>query len=55
MTSPVPPEEGRAHVTNARRDAVDAEVAIDDRGFSRTAKTCGPDAATLASMHLGGI
>jgi len=24
-------QEGRAHVTNARRDAVDADVAIDER------------------------
>ena len=41
-----------AVVTDVGRVAVDAGVAIDERSFSRTAKTCGPDVAVLASMHL---
>jgi hypothetical protein len=41
--------EGRiAIVTNARWDAVDAGVTTDERGLSRTAKSCGPGAPTLA-------
>jgi hypothetical protein len=38
-----------AIVTNARWDAVDAMAATDERGLLRTAKSCGPDAAVLAS------
>src|SRR5205085_8196164 len=38
-----------AIVTNARRDAVDALASRDERGLKRTAKSCGPDAPTLAS------
>jgi len=34
--------EGRAHVTNARRDAVDAGLRADDGVDERTAKPCGP-------------
>ena len=42
--------EGRlAIVTDARRDAVDADGADDERRKRRTAKSCGPDAPTLAS------
>jgi hypothetical protein len=43
-------QEGRfAIVTNAGRDAVDAAVSKDERCWLRTAKSCGPDAPTLAS------
>jgi hypothetical protein len=42
-------ERGVAHVTNAGRDAVDAGDAKDDGANLRTAKSCGPDAPTLAS------
>ena len=42
--------EGRfAIVTNAGWDAVDADGAFDERRGKRTAKSCGPDASTLAS------
>jgi hypothetical protein len=44
------PTEGRfAIVTNVGRDAVDADGADDERRNRRTAKSCGPDAPTLAS------
>jgi hypothetical protein len=44
------PTEGRfAIVTDARRDAVDVGGAKDEGAGLRTAKTCGPDAPTLAS------
>ena len=36
------------NVTNARWDAVDAKVTTDERGFARTAKSCGPGAPVLA-------
>src|ERR1700722_551010 len=46
--------EGRfAIVTSVRRDAVDAEGASDESAGSRTAKSCGPDASTLASSFAG--
>jgi hypothetical protein len=45
---PVPSEGRLAIVTDAGRDAVDAEVLL-TRALKRTAKTCGPDASTLAS------
>jgi hypothetical protein len=48
---PVPLRGALAIVTTRGGDAVDAEAATDERGFPRTAKTCGPDAAVLASMH----
>src|SRR5260370_15733661 len=54
-TSAVPcPQEGRAHVTNAERDAVDAAASGErKRGgrimLMRTAKSCGSDAPMLAS------
>src|SRR3984893_18827673 len=38
-----------AIVTNAGRDGLDAGGATDERTDGRTAKTCGPDAPTLAS------
>ena len=38
-------------VTNVGRVAVDAEVPITN-GATRTVKSCGPDVAVLASMHL---
>ena len=38
-------------VTIVGRGAVDAKCARRKR-MTRTAKTCGPDAAVLASMHL---
>jgi hypothetical protein len=44
------PLEGRiAIVTDAGRDAVDAGGASDEGAGLRTAKSCGPDASTLAS------
>jgi hypothetical protein len=44
------PREGRfAIVTDAGRDAVAAGGAEDESAFLRTAKSCGPDASTLAS------
>jgi hypothetical protein len=46
---PVPPEGRLAIVTDAGRDAVDAGGASDEGAFLRTAKSCGPDAPTLAS------
>jgi hypothetical protein len=47
---PSRPTEGRlAIVANAGRDAVDAAGAFDERRVRRTAKSCGPDASTLAS------
>jgi hypothetical protein len=44
----VPPEGRLAIVTDAGRDAVDADVLLTS-ALKRTAKTCGPDASTLAS------
>jgi hypothetical protein len=42
--------EGRfAIVTDVGRDAVDADALEDEQRVTRTAKTCGPDAPTLAS------
>jgi hypothetical protein len=42
-------QEGRIMiVTNVRWDAVDAE-ALETRALTRTAKSCGPDAAVVAS------
>jgi hypothetical protein len=38
-----------ANVINAARDAVDADALSDERCETRTAKSCGPDAPTLAS------
>jgi hypothetical protein len=37
------------NVINAEQDAVDAAALVDERCFSRTAKSCGPDASTPAS------
>ena len=48
------PTEGRlAIVTDAGRDAVDADGAIDERRLRRTAKSCGPDTPTLVSSFRG--
>jgi len=48
--SPSRPIEGRlAIVTDAGRDAVDADSAFDEWRVRRTAKSCGPDAPTLVS------
>ena len=50
INAPSHPARGAlAIVTNARWDAVDAMAATDERGLLRTAKSCGPDAAVLAS------
>src|SRR5256714_15602619 len=50
ITAPSRPTEGRlAIVTNAGRDAVDADGAADEQHVRRTAKSCGSDAPTLAS------
>ena len=46
---PVPLEGRIAIVTDAGRDAVDARGASDEGIGLRTAKSCGPDASTLAS------
>jgi hypothetical protein len=46
---PVPLEGRIAIVTDAGRDAVDADGAADESIAPRTAKSCGPDAPTLAS------
>jgi hypothetical protein len=53
-TSAVLPTEGRAHVTNAERDAVDAAASGERMRagrmmLMRTAKSCGSDAPMLAS------
>ena len=50
------PLEGRiAIVMNAGRDAVDAGRAFDEGANARTAKSCGPDAPTLASSFAVAI
>src|SRR5947208_13926501 len=50
LVAPSRPNEGRlAIVTNAGRDAVDADGAFDEQHVRRTAKSCGSDAPTLAS------
>jgi hypothetical protein len=41
--------------TNAGRDAMDADVPPDERRVKRTAKSCGPDASTLAFKSAGSI
>jgi hypothetical protein len=46
---PASDERRFAIVTDVRRDAVDADGAIDERHMMRTVKTRGPDASTLAS------
>src|SRR4051794_12366503 len=45
----VPPKGRIAVVTDAGRDAMDADGAADEQRPRRTAKSCGPDASTLAS------
>ncbi len=50
MFRAVPSHKGRCAMSRTLgRDAVDAGGAVDDGAFSRTAKSCGPDAPTLAS------
>jgi hypothetical protein len=50
IDSTVHPKEGRiAIVTDAGLDAMDAGGAADESAGLRTAKSCGPDAPTLAS------
>ena len=50
------PQKGRiAIVTNAERDAMDAGGASDEGAGLRTAKSCGPDASTLAFKSRGSI
>jgi hypothetical protein len=50
ITPAVHPTEGRiAIVTDAGLDAMDAGGAADESAGSRTVKSCGPDAPTLAS------
>jgi hypothetical protein len=46
---PVPQRGAHAIVTDAGRDAVDADSADDERRERRTAKPCGPDPPTLGS------
>jgi hypothetical protein len=40
---------------NAGRDAVDADGVADEQRQRRTAKSCGPDASTLAFKSRGSI
>ena len=52
ISSPSCPSEGRLEiVTDAGQDAVDAGCALTNALVSRTAKSCGPDAPTLASSR----
>ena len=56
LIPPSRPTEGRiAIVTDAGRDAVDAGGASDEGAGLRTAKSCGPDAPTLASSSREAI
>ena len=48
-------EEGVRNVTNAERDAVDAERFARREIWLRTEKSCGPDASTLASSRQKAI
>jgi hypothetical protein len=48
---PFLPKGRLAIVTDAERDAVDVECALDERRVTRTAKSCGPDASRLASSR----
>jgi hypothetical protein len=50
---PVPTEGRFAIVTDVGRDAVDAGGAADESANLRTAKSCGPDAPTLAFKSAG--
>jgi hypothetical protein len=52
---PVPLRGALAIVTTRGGSRWTRYVLLDERRGLRTAKTCGPDAATLASMHLGDI
>jgi hypothetical protein len=46
---------GVSIVMNAGRDAMDADVLLDEQRVTRTAKSCGPDASTLAFKLAGSI
>ena len=46
---PVPPEGRRPSSRTLGQVAVDADAMTDEGGVKRTAKSCGPDAAVLAS------
>jgi hypothetical protein len=48
---PVPHEGRIAIVTDAGRDAVDAAALLTNSADLRMAKSCGPDASTLASSR----
>ena len=50
---PVPPEGRRPSSRTLGQVAVDADAMSDECGVKRTAKSCGPDAAVLASSSLG--
>jgi hypothetical protein len=51
---PVLDQEGRFAIVERRvRDAVDALATQDRAALTRTAKSCGPDAPTLASSFAG--
>jgi hypothetical protein len=52
---PVPIRGAYRDVTDAGWDAMDAGGATDERAGLRTAKSCGPDAPTLASSFPGAI
>jgi hypothetical protein len=52
LRRPVPLQGRIAIVTNAGRDAVDVGGASDEGAFLRTAKSCGPDASTLAFKSM---
>jgi hypothetical protein len=47
------PRGALAIVTDVGQDAVDADGVTDENTRSRTAKSCGPDASTLASSFRG--
>jgi hypothetical protein len=49
---PVPPEGRRPSSRTLGQVAVDADAMTDEGGVKRTAKSCGPDAAVLASSSL---
>jgi hypothetical protein len=50
---PAPQRGARAIVTDAGRDAMDADGTADESAKTRTAKSCGPDASTPASSLQG--
>jgi hypothetical protein len=50
-----PPRGALAIVTDAGRDAMDADGVTDENTRLRTAKSCGPDASTLVSSFAEAI